>query len=87
MKKTIHWYDLYSSENIQKVKVAYKNKLDPSHQESQLILNDLAAYCRVHRTSFIPNDPYQTAFNEGARDVFLHIYDMLNFDITQNFNQ
>ena len=39
----------------------------------RLILTDLARYCNAQTSSFVPNDPYQTAFNEGGRDAFNHI--------------
>lgn len=42
----------------------------------RLILADLAVYCRVNQSSFEPGDPHATAFNEGARDCFLHIQQM-----------
>ncbi len=44
------------------------------------ILKDLALYCKFNETSFIPEDPCATAFNEGARDAFLHILEMLHLD-------
>ncbi len=40
------------------------------------VLADLASYCNVGSSSFVPGDPQQTAFNEGARDVYLHILEM-----------
>lgn len=50
------------------------------------ILYDLALYCRINKTSFVPNDPHQTAFNEGSRDVFLHICSMLSLSHTDITN-
>ncbi len=47
---------------------------------SQVILRDLACYCHFNQTSFIPGATEYTAFNEGARDVFLHILEMVNTD-------
>lgn len=44
--------------------------------EGKLMLRDLAAYCRVGASSFVAGDPHQTAFNEGTRDVFLHVAEM-----------
>ncbi len=51
-----------------------------SGQQGKLILKDLALYCKFNETSFTPEDPYATAFNEGARDAFLHILEMLHMD-------
>lgn len=57
---------------------AYAERFDKDDHKIRLILGDLAGYCNVTHTSFVANDPYQTAFNEGARDVFLHISEMCN---------
>jgi len=40
-------------------------------------LLDLAKYCNVSTTSFVAGDPHQTALNEGRRDTFNHIAEML----------
>lgn len=40
------------------------------------VLEDLMHYCNVGHSSFVPGDAHQTAFNEGARDVYLHILEM-----------
>ncbi len=59
-----------------------------SEQEfSQVILRDLACYCHFNQTSFMPNAPEYTAFNEGARDVFLHILEMMNKEPQNLFNK
>lgn len=38
----------------------------------QQVLDDLRRSCFMNRTSFV-NDPYQSAFNEGMREVVLMI--------------
>ncbi len=38
---------------------------------------ELETYCHMSISSFVAKDPYQTSFNEGARDVFLHIIGMI----------
>lgn len=43
----------------------------------QRLLRDLAEYCNVGSTSFVPGDPHQTAFREGQRDVFNHVAGIL----------
>ena len=60
----------------QLVAAAYRELFAPSRPEARRVLSDLARYCRVAHTSFVAGDPHQTAFNEGARDVFLHISEM-----------
>lgn len=56
---------------------AYQTVFDPQRPESRRVLDDLAKYCNVESSSFVPNDPHQTAFNEGQRDVFQHVCGML----------
>ncbi len=50
---------------------------------SKYVLKDLATYCNVYQTSHVQEDPTQTAFNEGARDVFLHILEMSNLSLDE----
>jgi hypothetical protein len=45
--------------------------------QGKAVISDLAKYCNVATTSFVPGDPYQTALNEGRRDAFNHIAEML----------
>lgn len=63
-----------------KVGLAYQNLLGRDNHQGRLILADLARYCRVGQTSFVVGDSHQTAFNEGARDVFLHIAECAGLD-------
>lgn len=60
---------------------AWKNIFDLNDPNIQLIIRDLAIYCNFHHTSFVKDNPYQTSFNEGARDVFLHLLEMANIDV------
>jgi hypothetical protein len=53
---------------------AYRNVF--TADEGRQVLADLARYCRAGCTSFVAGDPHQTAFNEGARDAFLHIVEL-----------
>lgn len=39
----------------------------------QMVLTDLAAFCRGAETTFVPGDPGKSAFLEGRRDVLLRI--------------
>ena len=52
------------------------NALDGDSRDARLILDDLALYCGLRRTGFVPGAPDQTAFNEGQRDVLLHLLSM-----------
>jgi hypothetical protein len=64
------------SREARQVASAYREHLGNESAAARRILVDLARYCRVGQSSFVPGDPHQTAFNEGARDVFLHIAEL-----------
>ena len=77
-KSGIAWLQrVFGRSRAMEVAEAYQHCLDPQQARGKMILADLAVYCQVRHSSFTANDPYQTAFNEGARDVFLHIMEML----------
>lgn len=44
------------------------------------VLEDLMKVHFAMNTSFVPNDPMQTAFNEGQRNVLLRILTNINID-------
>ncbi len=74
--KNNHWIKSLKPHRQGQLLKAYQ---DFAAQEySRIILKDLAHYCHFNQTSFMPNMPEYTAFNEGARDVFLHILEMMN---------
>lgn len=60
--------------------LAYKRFFDT--QDGKLILKDLMKSCHVI-TSVMDKDPYETAFNEGARSVVLRILKTTNTSIEQ----
>ena len=67
---------------------AYRNLFALREGDGRLVLDDLARYCRAGATSFVAGDPHQTAFNEGARDAFLHVIELAGLtpaDIAQLF--
>ncbi len=74
MKRAVEWLFNAHGRQAKPVAAAYAALL--AAPEGKLLLRDLAAYCRVGQSSFVAGDPHQTAFNEGARDVFLHIAEM-----------
>jgi hypothetical protein len=79
MKAGVQWLlRLFGTERAPYVAEAYRLALAPDNTDGRRILSDLAHYCRVGQSSFVSGDPYQTAFNEGARDVFLHIAEMID---------
>ncbi len=48
--------------------------------EGQEALKFLAEESGAYRPSFVSGDPYQTAFNEGKRQMYNHIIGILNQD-------
>lgn len=77
MKAGLRWLlRLHGAKRARVVADAYRQQLGAESQSGRAILADLAHYCRIGQSSFIAGDPHQTAFNEGARDVFLHVAEM-----------
>lgn len=77
MKAGLRWLlQLHGPRRARRVADAYRQQLGPETGSARLVLSDLAHYCRVGHSSFVAGDPHQTAFNEGARDVFLHVAEM-----------
>lgn len=64
-----------------KIAASWKSIFNIQDESSRHVLQDLAAYCNMYNSSFVANDPQHTAFNEGARDVFLHILEMSNLTL------
>lgn len=50
--------------------------------QAALMREDLARYCNLRASSFVPGDPLATAFNEGQRDVLLHLMETARLDVT-----
>ncbi len=75
---THRWLKRLSTSSQKTLVEAYQDAFHGT--QGTLILKDLAAYCRFNETSFTAGDPYSTAFNEGARDAYLHILEMLHMD-------
>jgi hypothetical protein len=67
----------FGPDRARAVAQAYREKLGARDEAARLILADLARYCRAGQSSFVAGDPHQTAFNEGARDAYLHVAEMI----------
>lgn len=77
MKAGVTWLlRLHGARRARRAAEAYRQRLGGDDTVVRLILSDLAHYCRAGQSSFVAGDPHQTAFNEGARDVFLHVAEM-----------
>lgn len=59
---------------------AYKKVFSGVHGEA--VLSDLVKYCHHKTPTFVPNDPYASAFGEGRRDVFNRI--LAQLDLTES---
>ncbi len=82
MRNGLRWLlSVFGEKKAQKVIYAWKEIFDTTDERIILILNELAIYCNVTSSSFKSGDSHQTAFNEGARDVFLHILEMSEIKI------
>lgn len=42
-------------------------------ESGKSVLEDLCKFSGAHRVSFVPGDPYSTAYKEGMRAMYLHI--------------
>ncbi len=80
MKPGVSWLVCLHGGRAARMARAYAQLFDPKTAEGRAVLADLARYCRVGRSSFVAGDPHQTAFNEGARDVFLHIAELAGLE-------
>ena len=73
------------TKNVMKKRVAkisdYKNTFNS--QQGRRVLADMLAENKCLSTSFVKEDPYLTAFNEGQRNVVLRILTILQVDTTQ----
>ena len=53
----------------------------------KLIMRDLKEWCHITKTSYVPDKPDATAFNEGKRFIFLRICQMAKIDIDKIMTQ
>lgn len=60
--------------------LAYKRFFDTD--DGKKVLVDLMKSCHM-TTSTMGKDPYETAFNEGARSVVVRIFKTVNADMSQ----
>lgn len=76
MRPGWQWLKGVWGKRAQKIAFAYYAVFDRANPHARSVLADLAFYCRFGKSSFVAGDPYQTAFNEGARDAYLHLLEM-----------
>ena len=83
MQNGIKWLiSLFGIRRAPVVARSWAEVFDVNNPSSQDVLKDLAIYCNFVKSSFNQN-PQQMAFNEGARDVFLHILEMAKIEHKQ----
>lgn len=76
MSAAVQWLtNAFPAMHAAQVARAYRRVFGAEDQsrDARLILDDLALYCGLRRTGFVPGAPDPTAFNEGQRDVLLHL--------------
>ena len=71
---------MFKSKEMKATILAYKRFFDTT--DGKLILKDLMKSCHV-LSSTMDKDPYETAFNEGARSVVLRIIKTNNTSIEE----
>lgn len=64
---------------------AYSQVFSRANPADQIVLADLADYCRLNRTTCIADNPYQTARLEGRREVFLYLSRALHLSPEEQF--
>lgn len=76
-----------------------KKKLDPVQEQKlallhdykavfgtpqgKRVLQDLMAKGGLLQSNYVPGDSHGTAYNEGARSLVLHIFEILRIDLKQ----
>ena len=61
------------------LKAAYRSFF--ATPQGKMVIADLKRICFVNSSTAVPNDPYRTYYNEGARGVFLTICNKANLSI------
>ena len=64
--------------NFAKKQKVYKDTFNTTSGEK--VLADLAIFCGQYTPTYREGDPYDTAYREGMRRVFLRIHSYLNKD-------
>lgn len=83
MKNGFKWlFAVFGKEKAREATIAWEELFNLEDSRSIIVLKDLANYCNFTSSSFVAKDPHQTAFNEGSRDVFLHILEMADLDLS-----
>lgn len=68
-------------QKVNKLSNNYKELFGEANIAGRAVLADLFSFCSMDKSTFFPGDPYLTAYNEGARRVFLRILGMLRMDV------
>lgn len=61
---------------------AYRLKFPRPHADD-VVLRDLATFCRAFETTVIPGEPEKTLILQGRREVWLRIMEHLNIPVDQ----
>lgn len=66
-------------------KSAYKGTFAMNVVANQIVLSDLAVFCRANESCVVPGDHDRTMLLEGRREVFLRITQHMNLSPEQLF--
>lgn len=67
---------------FQRRSIAYRRVFSKQNVFTNEVLQDLAKFCKIHKTSFHP-DPRVHALIAGRQEVFLRIMENLNLTIEE----
>jgi len=67
------------AEEVKSLARSYRRCFDC--EAGQTVLDHLSRFCMEHRSTYVPGNTDQTAFNEGARTVILEIRKQLTRDL------
>ena len=81
MKPILDWLTYQYKTEKRQVKVA--ERFQQALGQNDEILEDLRRFCFVYGTSYAPGDPVRQNMNEGRREVYLHIANMLELNLEE----
>lgn len=65
----------------------YRNVFQRTGVSGEYVMADLAHHGMLDSNTYVPQDMYATAFNEGRRAMALHIFNMLALNPNDYANQ
>jgi hypothetical protein len=69
-------------QDVQKLIAAFKNTFETT--SGKVVLEHLSKFCLANRSTYVPGDSHHSAFNEGARAVWLEVCIWLSKKLDEN---